>query len=140
MRALTRMVSGIKRPRKRPCKRPRKQPHLPCVLCEKPCSRRQELCRHIQTFHLPYCLYCPYSGCRWRGARADQFQGHKIKYHQSGELPAYQVYNVRMVLDWIKTAESIDFITVAQAWAIGLVQERANELGRDQWLDDPWGY
>jgi len=45
-----------------------------------------------------------------------------------------------MVLDWIKTAESIDFITVAQAWAIGLVQERANELGRDQWLDDPWGY
>jgi len=52
----------------------------------------------------------------------------------------YQIYNVKKVLDWIKTAESVNFIPVAQAWAIGLVQERANELGRDQWLDDPWGY
>jgi len=45
-----------------------------------------------------------------------------------------------MVLDWIKTAESVNFIPIAQTWAIGLVQERAKELERDQWLDDPWGY
>jgi hypothetical protein len=46
-----------------------------------------------------------------------------------------------MVSGWIKTAESsVDFIPLAQTWAIGLVQEKAMELGRDQWLDDPWGY
>ena len=128
MRALTRTVSGIKRPR------------LPCVLCDKSFKRPQELYRHIQTLHLPYCLYCPYSGCHWRGARADQFQEHKKKNHQSGELPAYQTYDVKMVLGWIKTAESVEFIPIAQTWAIGLVQEKATVLGRGQWLDDPWGY
>jgi len=44
-----------------------------------------------------------------------------------------------MVLGWIKTAESVDFIPIAQTWAIGLVQEKATELGRYQWLDDSWG-
>src|SRR5229473_5869126 len=129
MCALTRTVSGFK------------QPRFPCVLCDKTFTRPQELYRHIQTLHLPYFLYCPYSGCRWRGAREDQFKRHQGKYHQPGEeLSAYQIYNVKKVLDWIKTAESVDFITVAQAWATGLVQKRAKELGRDQWLDEPWGY
>jgi hypothetical protein len=65
---------------------------------------------------------------------------HQKQYHQSEELPAYQIYDVKMVLDWIRTAESVNIIPVAQTWAIGLVQERAKELERDQWLDDPWGY
>ena len=29
---------------------------------------------------------------------------------------------------------------IAQAWAIGFIQERAKELGKDKWLDDLWGY
>jgi hypothetical protein len=128
MRALTRTDSGIK------------QPRLSCVLCDESFLRPRELYRHIQSLHLPYCLYCPYSGCRWRGARKDQFQKHQKNNHRSGELPAYQIYDAKMVLDWIKTAESVDFIPVAQTWAVGLVQEKATELRRDQWLDDPWGY
>src|SRR5258707_5839342 len=128
MRTLTRTVSGIKGPR------------LPCVLCDTSFARPQELYRHVQTFHLPYCLYCPYWGCRWRGAREDQFKRHQKRYHQSEELPASQIYDIKMVLDWIKTAESVNFIPIAQTWAIRLVQERAKELERDQWLDDPWGY
>ncbi len=127
MRALTRAVSGIKRPR------------LHCVLCDVSCARPQQLYGHIQMFHLPYSLYCPYSGCHWRGAREDQFQGHQKRYHQFGELPAHRIYDVKMVLGWIKAAESVDFIPIAQTWAIGLVQEKATELGRYQWLDDSWG-
>jgi hypothetical protein len=42
-------------------------------------------------------------------------------------------------MGWIKDPKSIESILTAQDWALDLVQERANELGRDDWLEDPWG-
>jgi hypothetical protein len=62
--------------------------------------------------------------------------------HQYDQKPAseqYQIYNVKMVLDWIKDSQGDDFISIAQNFAVDLVKERALELGRQEWLEDPWG-
>jgi hypothetical protein len=44
-----------------------------------------------------------------------------------------------MVLDWIKNPEDGDVISNAQKFAVDLVKERALELGKKEWLADPWG-
>jgi len=62
--------------------------------------------------------------------------------HQYGQKPAsgqYQIYNVKIVLDWIKGSQVGDIIPIAQNFVVDLVKERALELGRLEWLDDPWG-
>lgn len=64
--------------------------------------------------------------------------------HDNGQsLPAeeqeYQIYNVKMVLSWIRDSSGDDAISIAQKFAVDLVKERALELGKQQWLDDPWG-
>src|SRR5258708_719997 len=50
-----------------------KWPHSGYMPCEKLFKRQQELFGHtcIQSFHLSYCLYPPYSGCHWRGHQED---------------------------------------------------------------------
>ena len=54
-------------------------------------------------------------------------------------VQGYQIYEVKMILDMIRGAESNDSIRNAQAWAVDLVRERAIELGKGGWITDPWG-
>jgi hypothetical protein len=55
------------------------------------------------------------------------------------EQQQYQIYNVKMVLSWIRDSQGGDIILTAQNFAVDLVKERALELGRQEWLEDPWG-
>ena len=48
----------------------------------------------------------------------------------------YRIYDVDAILDMIKRAESIQN---AQNCAVRHVQERAIQLGKNGWLEDPWG-
>jgi len=45
-----------------------------------------------------------------------------------------------MILGLIKDSAGSDAITTAQRFAVDLVKERALELGKQEWLDDPWGH
>ena len=71
----------------------------------------------------------------------DEFQRH-LTTRKCGPRPAreqqFQIYNVKMVMNWIKESQG-DFISTAQDFAMDLVKERALELGRQEWVDDPWG-
>ena len=71
----------------------------------------------------------------------DEFQRH-LTTQKCGPRPAqeqqYQIYNVKMVMNWIKNSPD-NFISTAQNFAVDLVKERALELGRQEWLEDPWG-
>lgn len=58
---------------------------------------------------------------------------------ESAELREYLIYDVKMILDCIKAAESNDYIRSARDLAINLVRQRAWELGKDEWLADPGG-
>ncbi|KAH9986017.1 hypothetical protein BJV74DRAFT_548184 [Russula compacta] len=112
-----------------------------CPLCGKSSRRNQELYRHIQCFHLPRWIWCPHSACRWRGSRVDDFHRH-LEKQKCGPIPKereYQIYHVKMVTDWIKDSESADSILTAQSFAVDLVKERAKELGKNEWLENPWG-
>ena len=55
------------------------------------------------------------------------------------EEQGYQIYNVKMVLSWIKDAADDDAISTAQEMAVELVKERALELGKQEWLENTWG-
>ena len=116
-----------------------------CRACGQTNKRQQELGRHYQTMHLPCCVFCPLEGCGWRGERRDEFKEH-FQMHQNDDqkpsLPSeeqYQIYNVKMVLGWIKDWQGDDFLPTIQKWALDAVKERALELGRPEWLEDPWG-
>jgi len=113
-----------------------------CVACGKSAGRQQELDRHYQSFHLPSWIFCPYPGCQWRGNRVDEFQAH-LGQQKCGEQPAqeqeYQIYNVKMVLDWIKSLQGNGVLSTAQNIAVDAVKERALELGEQEWLKNPWG-
>ena len=51
----------------------------------------------------------------------------------------YMIYNVDVILDMIRRVESNDSIQNARNWAVRYVQERAVQLGKNAWLEDPWG-
>jgi hypothetical protein len=72
----------------------------------------------------------------------DEFQRH-LTTQKCGPRPAqeqqYQIYNVKMVTNWIKNHPGVDFVSTAQNFAVDLVKERALELGKQEWLNDPWG-
>jgi len=72
----------------------------------------------------------------------DEFQRHLNK-QKCGKKPAeeeeYQIYNVKMVVGWIKDSQGNDMRLIAQNLAIDLVKERALELGKQEWSVDPWG-
>ena len=58
------------------------------------------------------------------------------------EGPQYQIYNVKMILNWMKdlNPEGSDVVSAAQSFAVDLVKERAMELVRQGWLEEPWGF
>jgi len=105
-------------------------------------SRRQDLERHIQLFHLPPWLYCSSPGCKWRGGRVDEYQRHK-NTHSAPNFPveeqACQIYDVKLILGLIKDSAGSDAIMTARRIAVDLVKEKALELGKQEWLEDPWG-
>jgi hypothetical protein len=65
---------------------------------------------------------------------ATQKCGAKPEKHQ------YQIYEVKVVLDMIKGPQGGSFILTAQEFAVDFVKERALELRKQEWLNDPWGY
>lgn len=71
-----------------------------------------------------------------------EFQRHLDK-QKCGKKPAqkqeYQIYDVRLVWDWIKSSLDNNARLIAQNLVIDLVKERALELGKQEWLVDPWG-
>jgi hypothetical protein len=71
----------------------------------------------------------------------DDFDKHldKQKCGPKPEGQQYLIYNVKMVLGWIKNPQSDDVILTTQNLAVDLVKERALELGMQEWLEDPWG-
>ena len=114
----------------------------PCKIClRESFERPPELDRHIQLMHLPCSIFCPYSRCEWRGCRVDELQKHldQQKCNQNSTEQEYRIYDVKTILDMIRVAESSDSIRSAQDWAVRYVQERANQLGKNGWLMDPWG-
>jgi len=71
----------------------------------------------------------------------DEFQRH-LNTQRCGprlEEQQYQIYNVKMVLSWIKDSQDGSIVSTAQSFAVDLVKERALELGKHEWLEDPWG-
>ena len=117
------------------------QQSFTCPECGETFQRNQEIERHFKSFHLPCWIFCPYSGCRWRGDRVDEFDRH-LTAQRCGPKPEetqYQIYNVRVILSWIKNTEGGDVISTAKSFAVDLVKERALELGKQEWLRDPWG-
>lgn len=72
----------------------------------------------------------------------DEFQRH-LNTQRCGprleEQQQYQIYNVKMILSWIRDSQGGDIISTAQNFAVDLVKERALELGKQEWLEDPWG-
>ena len=72
----------------------------------------------------------------------DKFQVH-LTARNCGPRPAqeqqYQIYNVKMVMNWIRNYPGVNFISTAQNFAVDLFKERALELGKQDWLNDPWG-
>ena len=114
----------------------------PCKICLMVSfGRRQELDRHIQLIHLPCCVFCPYSHCEWRGCRVDELQKHLDQQgcNQNSPVQEYRIYEVKTILKMIRSAESNDAIRNAQDWAVDFVRERAIQLGKDEWIVDPWG-
>jgi hypothetical protein len=71
----------------------------------------------------------------------DDFDRHLTtqKCGPKPDEPHYQIYNVKMVLSWIKSADRDDVILAAKNFAVDLVKERGLELGKQEWLEDPWG-
>ena len=120
-----------------------KQRTLVCAACRTSFGRRQELKRHIQSLHLPCWLFCSSPGCQWRGDRMDQFQRHNNNTHNGQNPPAEEqecwIYNMKMILSLIKDSAGSDAIMTAQCLAVELVKERALEIGKQEWLEDPWG-
>ena len=71
----------------------------------------------------------------------DEFDRH-LTAQKCGPKPEetqYQIYNVKAILSWIKDTEGGDIISTAKSFAVDLVKERAFELGKQEWLRDPWG-
>ncbi|KAI0288512.1 hypothetical protein BC826DRAFT_1037350 [Russula brevipes] len=116
-------------------------PMVICVRCNERFPRQQELDRHIQTYYLPKFLHCPRPGCSWRGHRTDYLQTHWKIFHEMGEQKIEarenQIYDVKLILEWIREGA----VTIQKGGEIAseLVKERAEELGKEEWLDHPWG-
>jgi hypothetical protein len=87
--------------------------------------------------HLPLWLHCPHLPCAWRGHRKEDFKAHLEEHHGADPKAGLcQVYDTRMVLDWIKDGSSIE---TAKVYALGFVSEKAHELGFVEEWKDLWG-
>ena len=102
-----------------------------CLVCGKESGRKQELRRHLLSFHLPNWICCPHSRCPWRGHRTEDLKSHlKTHPNRRNTLPKhsrgqYMIYNKDLILDWIlKDKEPVE--TVVE-YALDFVYERALE-------------
>ncbi|KAH9972446.1 hypothetical protein BGW80DRAFT_373077 [Lactifluus volemus] len=111
-----------------------------CPTCGKPCRRKQELGRHLLSFHLPLSIFCPYSLCSWRGDRTEDLQRH-LRKQGCGPLnprrEQYEIYERRTILDWILIRGNA--VEQVARYALGVVEERARELGKMEEWSDLWG-
>ena len=111
-----------------------------CPTCGKPCRRRQELGRHLLSFHLPLSICCPYPPCSWRGDRTEDLQRH-LRKQGCGPLnpkrEQCEIYERSTILDCIlirgKPVEQV------ARYALGIVEERARGLGKIKEWSDLWG-
>ena len=46
---------------------------------------------------------------------------------------------MKTILGFIRDSAGGDIITTAQRIAVDLVKERALEIGKQEWFEDPWG-
>ncbi|KAI9452211.1 hypothetical protein BJY52DRAFT_946463 [Lactarius psammicola] len=101
-------------------------------------GRLQERNRHIPS-HLPYWIGCSFGACTWRGYRDDTFRKHLCNEHQTTGLGehGYQIYDPRPLVDGI-IMNTIS-IEDAKQLAIAEVERMAAVLGRQEWLEEPWG-
>jgi len=70
----------------------------------------------------------------------DEFERH-LETQKCGlkpEVQQCQIYNAKMVASGIKNQDG-NVVSNAQNLAVDLVKEMATQLGRQEWLDDPWG-
>jgi hypothetical protein len=88
----------------------------PCLLT----NHRKTTHASFQAPHLDY-LSAPKAG---EGGRICTSVRPKTCFEQ------YQIYNVKMVLDWINDSQGGDFIPITQNFAVDLVKERSLELKR----------
>ncbi len=49
------------------------------------------------------------------------------------------MYDVENILKMISEAKTNDDLRNAEDWAVRFVREKAEELGKNEWLVDPWG-
>ncbi|KAI0251269.1 hypothetical protein BJV78DRAFT_1212122 [Lactifluus subvellereus] len=115
------------------------QPPLLCPVCKRSCRRRQELKRHLLSFHLPLWIYCPHSRCLWRGHRSEDLKTH-LAQQKCGPIPKrkqYEIYDKDLVVGWILDGTSVE---VAARFALGFVEERARELLMTEEWEDLWGH
>jgi hypothetical protein len=111
-----------------------------CPKCKIPCRRRQELGRHLLSFHLPLSICCPYSPCSWRGDRTEDLRRH-LKKQGCGPLnpkrEQYEIYERSAILDWVlNRGEDVERVA---RYALGVVEERARELKKVEEWSDLWG-
>jgi hypothetical protein len=116
---------------------PSKPPPEHCPECNQPCSRLQELQRHLLSAHLPLWLHCPHLPCAWRGHRKEDFRTH-LKEHLGADptVGPRHVYDAKTILDWIKAGATVE---TAGAYAVNFVSEKARELGFEKEWEDLWG-
>ncbi|KAI0288508.1 hypothetical protein BC826DRAFT_683247 [Russula brevipes] len=118
------------------------QPRLVCPKCGVHFRRKQERVRHIRS-HLPFCAFCPFPGCPWRGDRKVVLNRHwRIKHSGHEEVPMpsrneIYVYDpaplVKLVVEGDLTVDS------AAGAALLEVERRAGELGKIGVWADWWG-
>ncbi|KAH9977920.1 hypothetical protein BGW80DRAFT_1249572 [Lactifluus volemus] len=104
------------------------QQPLLCPECQRPCGRRQELKRHLLSFHLPFWIFCPYSRCPWRGHRVEGLKTH-LCHQKCGPEPnrkQYEIYDSDLVVGWI--LDNGTSVKVAADCALAFVQGKAWEL------------
>jgi hypothetical protein len=115
------------------------QQPLLCPECQRPCGRRQELKRHLLSFHLPFWIFCPYSRCPWRGHRVEGLKTH-LCHQKCGPEPnrkQYEIYDSDLVVGWI--LDNGTSVKVAADCALAFVQGKAWELQMmEEWVN-LWG-
>jgi hypothetical protein len=93
--------------------------------------------RHILSLHLPCWIACPC--CFWRGSRREELVRHSEKSecaltfekpHKRIQYRIYQIYDTKLILDWI--LDDLLPVNIAANFALGFVKERAWELGREE--------
>jgi hypothetical protein len=111
-----------------------------CPVCQRRCGRRQELKRHLFSFHLPFWIFCPYFRCPWRGHRVEDLRTH-LDHQQCGPEPnrrQYEIYDSDLVAGWILDGDAS--VEIAADYALDFVRQRAWELQMTEEWENLWGH